>query len=162
MPRLGRCLWELRGITKEFPGVRANDNISIKLYPGEIHGLLGENGSGKSTLIKIISGVQQPDAGTILFKGQQIHLANPTDARQNGVATVFQEFSLVSTLTVAENIFLGRQPRKRLRTIDWKRVGRRSIIRRCSHVSPTPRSATVNPCGYRGRPPCSTTRGSSR
>lgn len=105
-------LWELDNITKVFPGVRANDGVSMSLYPGEIHGLLGENGSGKSTLIKILSGVYQPDSGSIRYQGREVRLENPTAARQKGVATVFQEFSLVPTLTVAENIFMGRHLRR--------------------------------------------------
>ena len=74
-------LWELVGITKEYPGVRANDGISLKLYPGEIHALLGENGCGKSTLIKILSGVVQPTSGEIRFQGQKLVLEDPTAAR---------------------------------------------------------------------------------
>lgn len=116
-------LWELEGITKVFPGVRANDGISIKLRAGEIHALLGENGCGKSTLIKILSGVHQPDGGTIRRRGEIVHLTSPIQARGQGVATVFQEFSLVPTLTVAENIFLGRYPR-RGPLVDWRRMTR--------------------------------------
>lgn len=116
-------LWELEGITKTFPGVRANDDISIRLRAGEIHALLGENGCGKSTLIKILSGVHQPDAGTIRRRGKQIQLTSPIQARAQGVATVFQEFSLAQTLTVAENIFLGRYPR-RGPFVDWPRMKR--------------------------------------
>lgn len=114
-------LWELANITKSFPGVRANDGITIRLNAGEIHGLLGENGCGKSTLIKILSGVHQPDSGEVRLNGTPIALASPIDARAKGVATVFQEFSLAGTLTVAENIFLGRYPR-RGPLIDWRRM----------------------------------------
>lgn len=118
-------LWELDNITKTYPGVRANDGVSMTLYPGEIHGLLGENGSGKSTLIKILSGVHQPDSGSIRYLGQEVRLENPIAARRKGVATVFQEFSLVPTLTVAENIFLGRPLRKNGGLLlDWKRMRR--------------------------------------
>jgi ribose transport system ATP-binding protein len=117
-------LWELDTITKIYPGVRANDGVSITLYPGEIHGLLGTNGSGKSTLIKILSGVHQPDSGCIRYLGKEVRLENPTAARQKGVATVFQEFSLVPTLTVAENIFLGRPLRRVGGLLDWKRMRR--------------------------------------
>ena len=114
-------VWQLVGITKDFPGVRANDDVSLKLYPGTIHGLLGGNGSGKSTLIKILSGVHHPDAGEIRLKGRPVSLHNPIVARNYGIATVFQEFSLVPTLTVAENIFLGRLPtRSHTRTVDWR------------------------------------------
>jgi ribose transport system ATP-binding protein len=101
-------IWELDGITKVFPGVRANDGISIRLFSGEIHALLGENGCGKSTLIKILSGVHRPDAGSLRRQGTPVTLNSPIHARSMGVATVFQEFSLAPTLTVAENIFLGR------------------------------------------------------
>lgn len=111
-------IWELDGITKVFPGVRANDDISIRLFPGEIHALLGENGCGKSTLIKILSGVHQPDKGSLRRNGVPVTLNSPTHARAMGVATVFQEFSLTPTLTVAENIFLGRYMR-RGPFIDW-------------------------------------------
>jgi ribose transport system ATP-binding protein len=114
-------IWELDGITKVFPGVRANDNISLKLYPGEIHGLLGENGCGKSTLIKIISGVHAPDEGVVRRHGKPVTLTSPIQARSQGVATVFQEFSLAPTLTVAENIFLGRYLR-RGPFVDWARM----------------------------------------
>ncbi|MFI0843113.1 sugar ABC transporter ATP-binding protein [Mesorhizobium sp. IMUNJ 23232] len=114
-------LWELVGITKSYPGVRANNGISITLRSGEIHALLGENGCGKSTLIKILSGVVQPDGGEIRLRGRPVTLANPIAARRDGVATVFQEFSLAPTLSVAENIFLGCYP-KRGPLIDWKRM----------------------------------------
>ncbi len=116
-------IWELDGISKLFPGVRANDNISLKLYPGEIHGLLGENGCGKSTLIKILSGVHRPDDGVVRRNGQPVTLTSPIHARSNGVATVFQEFSLAPTLTVTENIFLGRYLR-RGPLVDWEGMRR--------------------------------------
>jgi ribose transport system ATP-binding protein len=114
-----RPAWEMVEITKRFAGVIANDRVSLKLHPGQIHGLLGENGSGKSTLIKILSGAQQPTSGQILKNGAPITLSSPVAAREAGVATVFQEFSLVPTLTVAENIYLGRWP-KRNSYIDWR------------------------------------------
>ena len=120
MVRSGKPVWELTGITKYFPGVKANDNVSLSIYPGEIHALLGANGCGKTTLIKIFSGVYQPDAGTILLKGKPVKLATPTVARSYGIATVFQEFSLVPSLTVKENIFLGHLPiRGRSRIVCW-------------------------------------------
>jgi ribose transport system ATP-binding protein len=118
-------LWELRNVTKAFPGVVANDNVSVALFSGQIHGLLGENGSGKSTLIKIISGAHQPDSGTILKDGAPVGISSPAAARAHGIATVFQEFSLVPTLTVAENICLGRLPLSH-RQVDWDSMRKRA------------------------------------
>ena len=115
-------LWEFVDITKAYPGVLANDKVCIKLLPGSIHGLLGENGCGKSTMIKTLSGVQQPDSGQILHNGQQVTISDPQVARDLGIATVFQEFSIVPTLSVGENIFLGNMPRSRFGVIDWGRV----------------------------------------
>jgi ribose transport system ATP-binding protein len=121
-----RPAWELVEIVKRYPGVVANDRVSLKLHHGEIHGLLGENGCGKSTLIKVLSGAHQPDAGSILRRGEAIVLSNPIKAREAGVSTVFQEFSVVPTLTVAENIHLGRWPKRGMGTgglgIDWQRM----------------------------------------
>jgi ABC-type sugar transport system ATPase subunit len=111
-------LWELRNVTKAFPGVVANNDVTVALFSGEIHGLLGENGSGKSTLIKIISGAHQPDSGMILKEGAPVSISSPAAARAHGIATVFQEFSLVPTLTVSENICLGRLPLSR-HQVDW-------------------------------------------
>ena len=100
-------LWEFVDITKAYPGVLANDKVNIRLMPGSIHGLLGENGCGKSTMIKTLSGVQQPDSGQILHDGKPVTISDPQVARDLGIATVFQEFSIVPTLSVGENIFLG-------------------------------------------------------
>jgi len=101
-PRLG-----LRGITKRFPGVLANDNVSFEVKPGEIHALLGENGAGKSTLVKMIYGIMQPDAGEMLWNGERVTIASPKAARKLGIGMVFQHFSLFEALTVLENIALG-------------------------------------------------------
>jgi ABC-type sugar transport system ATPase subunit len=111
-------LWQLEAITKRFAGITANDGISIKLWAGEIHGLMGENGCGKSTLIKTLSGAHQPDEGRILRGGVPVTLASPITAREAGISTVFQEFSIVPSLTVAENAYLGRWPRKG-GLVDW-------------------------------------------
>ncbi|MGC3940800.1 sugar ABC transporter ATP-binding protein [Roseobacter sp. EG26] len=115
-------LWEFVDISKAYPGVLANDKVRIKLLPGSIHGLLGENGCGKSTMIKTLSGVQQPDSGQILHNGQPVTISDPQVARDHGIATVFQEFSIVPTLSVGENIFLGNMPRSRFGVIDWAKV----------------------------------------
>lgn len=101
------CRIELRGITKAFPGVLANDQVSFKIMPGQIHALLGENGAGKSTLVKMIYGIMQPDAGEILWEGNPVAVANPKAARKMGVGMVFQHFSLFEAMTVLENIALG-------------------------------------------------------
>jgi ABC-type sugar transport system ATPase subunit len=115
-------LWEFVDITKAYPGVLANDKVCIRLMPGSIHGLLGKNGCGKSTMIKTLSGVQQPDSGQILHNGKPVTISDPQAARDLGIATVFQEFSIVPTLSVGENIFLGNMPRSRLGVVDWSRV----------------------------------------
>ena len=98
---------ELRGITKRFPGVVANDHVSFAVAPGEIHALLGENGAGKSTLVKIIYGVLHADEGTVLWQGAPVRIADPHAARSLGIGMVFQHFSLFEAMTVLENIALG-------------------------------------------------------
>ena len=98
---------ELTGITKRFPGVLANDNVTFAVKPGEIHALLGENGAGKSTLVKMIYGIMQPDAGEIRWDGAPVVVPNPKAARRLGIGMVFQHFSLFEALTVLENIALG-------------------------------------------------------
>ncbi len=123
MDRAGQPVWELKGITKQFPGVKANDDVSLSIYPGEVHGLMGANGSGKSTLIKIFSGVYHPEAGEILLNGKPIKMESPIVAREHGIATVFQEFSLVPSLTVKENIFLGRLiTQRKTKFVDWNAI----------------------------------------
>jgi len=102
IPRLS-----LRGLSKSFPGVLANDNVSFEVKPGEIHALLGENGAGKSTLVKMIYGIMQPDAGEIFWNGERVVIHNPKAARKLGIGMVFQHFSLFEALTVLENIALG-------------------------------------------------------
>lgn len=123
-------LWELSNVTKIFPGLKALNKVSMKIYRGEIHGLVGENGSGKSTLIKCISGVYQPDEGTIYYKGEPVYLKDPIYARRHGVATIFQEFSLINNLTVAENIFLGRWPvgsKNKVGFVKWKEMKNKAV-----------------------------------
>ena len=98
---------ELIGISKQYPAVRANDGVSLRVLPGQIHAVLGENGAGKSTLMKIIYGAVRPDAGEMRFNGQPVQVRSPQEARSLGIAMVFQHFSLFETLTVAENVWLG-------------------------------------------------------
>ncbi|MDW8336359.1 MAG: ABC transporter ATP-binding protein [Tepidimonas sp.] len=103
---------ELHDVTKRYPGVVANDRVSLTVLPGSIHAVLGENGAGKSTLMKIIYGVVQPDAGTMRFDGQPVQVRSPQQARELGIGMVFQHFSLFETLTVADNVWLGLQGRR--------------------------------------------------
>ncbi len=103
------ALLSLSGLTKAYPGVIANDDVSFEIGPGEIHALLGENGAGKSTLVKMIYGLVKPDSGTMMLHGAPFAPPEPRAARASGVAMVFQHFSLFDALTVAENIALGME-----------------------------------------------------
>jgi len=120
-------LLTLTDIGKQFPGVRALDGVNFDVQAGEVHALLGENGAGKSTLIKIISGVYQPDEGNITLLGQAVDFDSPATAQRNGIATIYQELLLYPELSVAENIFMGHQPRTRLGTLDWWRMRKLAI-----------------------------------
>ncbi|MBC8098033.1 MAG: sugar ABC transporter ATP-binding protein, partial [Armatimonadetes bacterium] len=118
---------QLHAISKQFPGVKALDNVQFDVRAGEVHALLGENGAGKSTLIKIMSGVHQPDSGTMQLDGQPIIFSTPREAQANGIATIYQELSLYPELTVAENIFMGHAPRRTLgpvSLVDWRTMER--------------------------------------
>ena len=119
------CLLEMKGIEIQFPGVKALDKVDFSLKAGEVHALLGENGAGKSTLIKCLTGVHHMDAGSIIYDGKPMTPVNPQAAIDMGISTVFQEVNLCPNLTVAENIFIGRQPMKR-GSIDWKTINRRA------------------------------------
>jgi galactofuranose transport system ATP-binding protein len=114
-------LLELRGIRKGFPGVRALDGVDFTVRAGEIHALMGENGAGKSTLIKVLTGVYRPDAGEIRLEGRVIQPRRPAEAAELGISTVYQEVNLIPTLSVAENLLIGRLPR-RFGMIDWRRA----------------------------------------
>jgi len=108
------------GIDKSYPGVHALDHVDFDLYEGEVHVLLGENGAGKSTLMKILSGSLPKDSGRILIRGQEVEITSPYHARELGIGMVYQELSLIPNLSVAENIFLGRLPRRKpLGFVDW-------------------------------------------
>jgi inositol transport system ATP-binding protein len=104
------ALLRMTGIAKRFPGVQALDGVALEVGEGEVHGLLGENGAGKSTLLKILAGAEVPDAGTIEFAGSQVTLPNPQAAQALGIVTIYQEFNLIPSMTVEENLFLGREP----------------------------------------------------
>ena len=115
----------MKQIEIEFPGVKALDKVDFSLRAGEVHSLLGENGAGKSTLIKCLTGVNKKDAGQIFLDGQEISPQDPGHAMTLGISTVFQEINLCPNLSVAENIFVGRQPMKH-RCINWKEINRRA------------------------------------
>jgi ribose transport system ATP-binding protein len=118
-------LWEARELSKAFPGVRALDSVTLALEVGRIHALVGENGSGKTTLANCLSGLHQPDAGTLLHRGEPVELRSPTAARERGVATFHQELSLVPALSVAENICLGDLPGRR-GAVSWRETRTRA------------------------------------
>ncbi|WP_455835711.1 sugar ABC transporter ATP-binding protein [Pseudarthrobacter siccitolerans] len=105
-------LLEVRGLTKSFFGIPVLEDAHLTLHRGEVHGLVGENGAGKSTLMKVLAGVYQPDAGTVLLDGREVSFSHPTQAHEAGLSSVFQEFNLLPDRTVAENIYLGREPRR--------------------------------------------------
>ncbi|HNT73448.1 MAG TPA: sugar ABC transporter ATP-binding protein [Anaerolineae bacterium] len=111
---------EMHGIHKIFPGVQALSGVDLFIAPGEIHALVGENGAGKSTLIKVLTGVEKPDAGKILLDGAEIAVKSPLHAQELGISTVYQEINLCPNLTVAENILIGHEPRNRWGSIQWK------------------------------------------
>ncbi|NBS28178.1 MAG: ATP-binding cassette domain-containing protein, partial [Actinobacteria bacterium] len=109
---------ELRGITKKFPGVVANDDVNLKLATGEVLALIGENGAGKSTLMSILYGMYRPDGGTITLDGKEVTFNSPADAIAAGIGMVHQHFMLVPNFTVAENVVLGVEPTGRFGSLD--------------------------------------------
>lgn len=116
-------LVKMEYVTKEFPGVRALDNISFDIRPGEVHILLGENGAGKSTLMKILSGVYQPTSGKIYLKGKEYDYLTPKDSYENGISIIYQELSVINELSILENLFVGKLPSKKvagISLVDYK------------------------------------------
>ncbi len=110
---------EIRGVTKRYPGVVALRNMQIQIRPGEVHGLIGENGAGKSTLIKYLTGVHQVDEGTMYVDGQEVSFNNPNEAKEAGIACVYQELNIVKLLSVTDNIFMGYYRKKKSRALDY-------------------------------------------
>ena len=117
----------MRDISKNFPGVKALQNVDFTLRKGEIHALMGENGAGKSTLIKVLTGVEEFESGEIQIEGADTAIINrsPQEAQANGISTVYQEVNLCPNLSVAENLFIGREP-KRAGMIDWRTMKKKS------------------------------------
>ena len=126
---MGATVLHAEGLHKRFGATRALDGAGLALRAGEIHALMGQNGAGKSTLIKLLTGVERPDAGTVTLDGRAIAPANPLDAQREGISTVYQEVNLCPNLSVAENLYAGRYPR-RFGLIDWRRVraGARELL----------------------------------
>ena len=119
----GPIVLEMIDISKTFPGVRALDGVNLTLHAGEVHGLMGENGAGKSTLMKILLGVYQRSGGTIRLRGKEVSYNNPREAIADGICMIHQELNLIPEMTVAENIFLGREPLKN-GLVDYKKMCR--------------------------------------
>jgi len=117
---------QMSNIEMNFPGVRALANVDFTLRRGEVHSVMGENGAGKSTLIKCLTGVYKMDSGTIIFDGRQIHPQSVSEAMKLGISSVYQEVNLCPNLTVAENIFIGRQPMKAGVLVDWAKMNKQS------------------------------------
>ena len=107
--KMGEIILTMKGIDKTFPGVHALDNVSFELYKGEVHALMGENGAGKSTLMKVLTGIYKKDNGTITYDGKEVEFTNPREAQKAGIAIVHQELNMLGHLTVAQNIFIGRE-----------------------------------------------------
>jgi ABC-type sugar transport system ATPase subunit len=121
-------LLQASGITKTFPGVKALDGVNITVRRGRLNALLGENGAGKSTLMNILAGVFPPDTGDIILEGEPVRFANPRSAQAAGIAMIFQELNLVPDLSIAENIFIGREPLNRFGLVDYARMNRAAAI----------------------------------
>jgi len=122
---MAELLVEMTGISKSFPGVHALDDCRFELHPGEVHALVGENGAGKSTLMKVLSGIYKRDAGTIKVRGAEVEILSPRAAQDLGIAIIHQELNLMGHLTVAQNIFIGREPRRGF-VLDDKALNRKA------------------------------------
>ncbi len=139
---MSELLVSMEGIDRSFPGVRALDQCRFELRPGEVHALVGENGAGKSTLMKVLAGVSPPDAGRILVKGAEVAIASPRAAQALGISMIHQELNLMPHLTVAHNIFVGHEPRRRVRfLLDERAVNdkARALLERL-HLAIDPRA----------------------
>ena len=145
-------LLELKNIQKSFGPIQALRGVDLKLYPGEVVGLLGDNGAGKSTLMKVVSGAYTPDSGTYLLAGQEVHFASPKEARRERLEMVYQDLALCDTLDVARNLFLGREPVRTLlgaRFLDHRKLHRdaEAVLGRLHARVPSTRVAVKNLSG---------------
>lgn len=119
---MGEVILEMKGIDKSFPGVHALDHVDFDVRRGEVHALMGENGAGKSTLMKVLTGIYTKDSGTITYEGKETEFHNTREAQEAGVVIVHQELNMVNDLTVAQNIFIGREPKKGIGIDDRKMI----------------------------------------
>jgi ribose transport system ATP-binding protein len=139
---MSEILLTVRDVSKGFPGVQALNKVSFELKKGEVHALVGENGAGKSTLMKILSGVYRPDEGKIIYKGKEVHFLNSREASAAGIGIIYQELNLIPHLTVAQNIYIGREPRTALGYIDDRKMNADAveILRRLNlNIDPSTR-----------------------
>ncbi len=144
-------LLEVKGIHKQFPGVYALNDVSMELRAGEVHALLGENGAGKSTLINVLGGIFPPNAGEIFINGKKITIENVYDSQEHGIAVIHQELVLVPYMTIAENIFLGREPINSMGVVDKKKWSAKSKAH-CTHSTASrtkPSSAVASASCFR-------------
>ena len=119
---MSMSILSLKNISKEFPGVKALDNVSLNAYAGEAMALMGENGAGKSTLIKILAGIYTRDTGSIFIDGKEVDIRTVKDSQRYKIAVIHQELNLIPNLTVAENIFIGREPVKKFNIVDKEKM----------------------------------------
>ena len=119
-----QCLLKISGIDKTFPGVKALTQAGLSVYAGQAMALIGENGAGKSTLMKVLTGIYTKDAGSIEYLGREVAFRNPRESQQAGISIIHQELNLIGELSIAENIFLGREPLTRFGSINWKKLYR--------------------------------------
>lgn len=117
-----QVILKLENIVKVFPGIKALDNVNLEIRKGEVHALCGENGAGKSTLMKIITGAYSYTSGKMYFEGKEVKFTSTKQSEKLGISMIYQEFNLVPYLTIAENIFLGRQPLNKLGFVDWNKM----------------------------------------
>ena len=107
--KMGEVILQMKNIDKSFPGVHALDHVNLDVKQGEVHALMGENGAGKSTLMKVLTGIYSKDGGSILYEGKEVEFLNPREAQDAGIVIVHQELNMMGHLTVAQNIFIGRE-----------------------------------------------------
>ena len=141
---MGEVILTMKDIDKSFPGVHALDHVNFEVKRGEVHALMGENGAGKSTLMKVLTGIYQKDSGSIVYKGKETEFHNTREAQDAGVVIVHQELNMVGDLTVAQNIFIGREPKKGFRIDDKKMIEDSKKLFQDLHIDIDPREKMQN------------------